>query len=104
MTDEEKNASMKNPVKQLPITQDLRQTSFDNYETQDDHGMHIVGLVKDQTETPYYVVKNSWGKEKNECDGFFYASENYVLYKTTSIMLHKKGLPAAIAKKLGITQ
>lgn len=104
MTDVEKEASMKNPVKQLPITQELRQTAFDNYETQDDHGMHIVGLVKDQTGTPYYVVKNSWGKDRNECDGYFYASENYVLYKTTSIMLHKKGIPAAIAKKLGIAQ
>lgn len=104
MTDEEKNAALKNPVKQLPITQELRQTAFDNYETQDDHGMHIVGLVKDQLNTPYYVVKNSWGKERNDCDGYFYASENYVLYKTTSIMLHKKGIPPAIAKKLGITQ
>lgn len=104
MTDAEKEATMKNPVKQLPITQELRQTAFDNYETQDDHGMHIVGLVKDQIGTPYYVVKNSWGKDRNDCDGFFYASENYVLYKTTSIMLHKKGLPAAIAKKLGIAQ
>lgn len=104
MTDEEKNATLKNPVKQLPITQELRQTAFDNYETQDDHGMHIVGLVKDQLNTPYYVVKNSWGKERNDCDGYFYASENYVLYKTTSIMLHKKGIPPAIAKKLGITQ
>lgn len=104
MTDAEKEAAMKNPLKQLPITQELRQTAFDNYETQDDHGMHIVGLVKDQIGTPYYVVKNSWGKDRNDCDGFFYASENYVLYKTTSIMLHKKGLPAAIAKKMGITQ
>lgn len=104
MTDAEKDATMKNPIKQLPVTQELRQIAFDNYETQDDHGMHIVGLVKDQNNTPYYVVKNSWGKDRNDCDGFFYASENYVLYKTTSIMLHKKGLPAAIAKKLGIVQ
>jgi len=27
-----------------------------------------------------------------------------VLYKTTSIMIHKKAIPAAIAKKLGIQQ
>jgi bleomycin hydrolase len=100
--DEKKNLSLK-PQKQLSITQELRQKAFDNYETQDDHGMHIIGSVKDQNNTPYYLVKNSWGKESNQCDGYFYASESYVLYKTTSIMLHKKALPPAIAKKLGIS-
>jgi bleomycin hydrolase len=104
MTDDQKAEMVKKPQPQLVITQSLRQQAFDNYETQDDHGMHVVGLVKDQNNTPYYIVKNSWGKERNECDGYFYASESYVLYKTTSIMLHKKALPPAIAKKLGITQ
>jgi len=99
--DERKNIGSK-PHKQLTITQELRQKAFDNYETQDDHGMHVIGLVKDQENTPFYLVKNSWGKDVNQCDGYFYASESYVLYKTTSIMLHKKALPPAIAKKLGI--
>jgi len=104
LTEEEiKNSNVK-PVNQLKITQELRQKAFDNYETQDDHGMHIVGTAKDQNGVLYYVVKNSWGKETNQCDGYFYASESYVLYKTTSIMVHKKAIPAAVAKKLGIIQ
>ena len=64
--------------------------------------MHVIGKVKDQNNTMYYLVKNSWGPQSNQCDGYFYASESYVLYKTTTIMLHKKAIPAAIAKKLGI--
>jgi bleomycin hydrolase len=104
MTEEERKSLATKPVKQLSMTQELRQKAFDNYETQDDHGMHITGLVKDQNETNYYVVKNSWGRESNQCDGYFFASESYVLYKTTSIMLHKKALPVAVAKKLGIQQ
>ncbi len=103
MSDEERKNLGTKPLKQMAITQEIRQKAFDNYETQDDHGMHIVGTVKDQNNTPYYLVKNSWGKDRNECDGYFYASESYVLYKTTSIMVHKKAIPAAIAKKLGIT-
>ena len=102
MTDEQKKELATKPQKQLNITQELRQRSFDNYETQDDHGMHVIGKVKDQNNTPYYLVKNSWGPLSNQCDGYFYASESYVLYKTTTIMLHKKAIPAAIAKKLGI--
>lgn len=104
MNPEERKELTVKPHAQLVITQEMRQKAFDNYETQDDHGMHIVGLVKDQNGTPYYLVKNSWGTELNECDGYFFASESYVLFKTTNIMLHKKGLPPAIAKKLGITQ
>jgi bleomycin hydrolase len=104
MSDEEKAELVKKPHAQFRVTPENRQLAFDNYETQDDHGMHVVGLVKDQNATSYYIVKNSWGKDRNECDGYFYASESYVLYKTTSIMLHKKAISAAIAKKLGITQ
>jgi len=103
MSDEEKKIMSVKPQRQMMITQEIRQKAFDNYDTQDDHGMHVVGIVKDQNSTPYYIVKNSWGKDSNQCDGYFYASESYVLYKTTSIMLHKKALPPAIAKKLGIT-
>jgi bleomycin hydrolase len=90
------------PTTQRTITPEMRQLAFDTYETEDDHGMHIVGLVKDQNGAKYYVVKNSWGTKSNECDGYMYASESYVLYKTTCIMLHKSSIPKAIAKKLGL--
>jgi len=104
VSDEEKKSLSLRPVNQVKITQEMRQKAFDNYETQDDHGMHAVGTYKDQNGTLYYLIKNSWGKENNQCDGYLYASESYVLYKTTSIMIHKKAIPAAIAKKLGINQ
>lgn len=104
MTDMEKAMLAIKPHKQLTITPELRQKQFDNYDTQDDHGMHAVGTAKDQNGTLYYIIKNSWGTKRNDCDGYFYASESYVLLKTTSIMLHKKAVPPAIAKKLGISQ
>lgn len=104
MNDLERATLSLKPHKQLTITPELRQKAFDNYDTQDDHGMHAVGTAKDQNGTLYYQIKNSWGTKRNDCDGYFYASESYVLYKTTSIMLHKKAIPASIAKKLGITQ
>lgn len=104
MSEEEKQNLSLMPQAQMTITQELRQKAFDNFETQDDHGMHITGMARDQNGTLYYIVKNSWGKERNQCGGYFYASESYVLYKTTSIMLHKKALSPALAAKLGIAQ
>jgi bleomycin hydrolase len=99
---EEKDEMMVKPVAQLKITQEIRQQGFDNLTTQDDHGMHIVGMAKDQLGTRYYIVKNSWGDDSNECGGYFYCSASYLLYKTTCIMVHKKGIPATISKKLGL--
>lgn len=90
------------PTAQRIITPEMRQQAFDNYETEDDHGMHITGMVKDQNGVKYYTVKNSWGTKSNDCDGYLYASESYVLYKTTCIMLNKNAIPKSIAKKLGL--
>jgi bleomycin hydrolase len=88
--------------KEKTITQEMRQHAFDNYNTTDDHGMHIVGIAKDQWGNKFYYVKNSWGSENHIYNGFFYASKPFVLMNTTSIMINKKALPADIAKKLGI--
>jgi bleomycin hydrolase len=90
------------PSKEQAITQQNRQDAFDNYQTTDDHGMHIVGIYTDQTGKTFYRVKNSWGTKHNDCDGYLFASEAYVKYKTMDIMVHKDSLPKELKKKLGI--
>lgn len=92
---------LQNPVANKTITQEYRQQEFDNYNTQDDHGMHITGLAKDKNNTLYYIVKNSWG-ESNEAKGFIYVSENYVALKTISIMVHKNAIPLTTKRRLGL--
>lgn len=89
------------PGKEKVITQEDRQREFDNYKTTDDHGMHITGIAKDQNGNKYYIVKNSWA-ESNDYKGFFYASETFVKFKSTDLMVNKKGIPEAIRKKLGL--
>ena len=97
----EKTGSVFNaPCTELKITQEMRQIAFDNYETTDDHGMHITGIAKDQKGTKFYMVKNSWGSDRNDGKGYFFASDAFVRYKTTNFMIHKDALPKAIAKKL----
>ncbi|RFS23420.1 aminopeptidase [Chitinophaga silvatica] len=101
MSAEERKNVFLEPVKEKTITPELRQVAFDNFSTQDDHGMHIVGLVKDQNGNKYFRVKNSWGTT-NFGQGYFYVSAPYFAYKTTSIMVNKKAIPADLAKKMGI--
>ncbi|HPT20673.1 MAG TPA: C1 family peptidase, partial [Bacteroidales bacterium] len=89
MTPDEASKVFSEPQPEKTITQELRQMEFDNYSTTDDHGMHIVGLAVDQTGTPFYKVKNSWGVT-GTYDGFIYVSKPYVALRTTNIMVNKK--------------
>ena len=82
-------------------TQEMRQEAFDNWETTDDHGMHLYGIAKDQNGREYYMVKNSWG-EYGDYKGTWYMTKNYVAYKTMNIMVNKNAIPKDIRKKLGI--
>ncbi|MGI6479000.1 MAG: aminopeptidase C [Salinivirgaceae bacterium] len=96
MSEEERQKQMfsfDSPVPEKNITQEIRQIDFDNFKTTDDHGMHIVGIYKDQNGTKYYKVKNSWGPENHKYDGYLYASEAFVKFKTVSIAVNKNALP-----------
>jgi bleomycin hydrolase len=101
MTAEEKADMFNGPKPEPEITPEMRQAAFDNYTTTDDHGMHIIGLAKDQTGREYYIVKNSWG-ETNDYKGFLFVTKNFVKYKTTALMVNKGGIPNDLAKKLGV--
>jgi len=101
MTADEKKSMFNGPKPEKEITVDMRQASFDNYQTTDDHGMQITGIAKDQNGKEYYIVKNSWGTS-NDYKGYLYVTKNFVKYKTTAFLLHKKGIPGDIRKKLEI--
>ncbi len=91
--------SFKEIVPEKEITQQMRQQAFDNYQTTDDHGMHITGYATDQNGKKYFKVKNSWDTD-NLYKGYFYASEPWFLYKTLTIVVHKNAVPKNIMKKL----
>ena len=82
-------------------TQEMRQEAFDNWETTDDHGMHLYGIAKDKNGNEFYMVKNSWGEFGNY-KGIWYMSKNYIAYKTMNFMVNKNAIPKDIRKKLGI--
>ncbi|MFO7844775.1 MAG: C1 family peptidase [Bacteroidales bacterium] len=101
LSTEERVYSFQQPVKEMEITPEMRQKEFDNYKTTDDHGMHIVGVAKDQTGNKFYIVKNSWDVD-NPYDGYIYMSEAFIKYKATDIMIHKEVVPKKIARKLDL--
>lgn len=82
-------------------TQEMRQEAYDNWETTDDHGMHLYGIAKDQNGREYYMVKNSWG-EFGDYKGTWYMTKAFIAYKTMDFMVNKNAIPSDIRKKLGI--
>ncbi len=103
MSKEERASMFDGPKPELEITPEIRQVAYDNYETTDDHGMLITGMVKDQNSNPYYIVKNSWGERENDFRaGYINASKAFVAYKTIGIMMHKDALPKSLKKKMGL--
>ena len=88
-------------MKELAVTQEVRQEMFDNKTSTDDHGMHLFGTAKDQNGTKYYLIKNSWG-ETGAFKGIWYMSENFAKAKTLNYVVNRNAIPVDIQKKLGL--
>jgi len=101
-TKKEQEADITEPVEEKEITQELRQITFNNYSTTDDHLMHIVGIAHNQAGTKFYLTKNSGGSRDRKNGGYVYMSQSYVRLKTTAMMVHKDAIPKKIKKKLGL--
>jgi bleomycin hydrolase len=98
----EEGGDFKNPeAPEKKVSQADRQYLFDSWQLTDDHGMHLTGIAKDQFGNTFYMEKNSWG-EGGKYKGYSYLSVPFMRMRTMSIMLHKDGVPPAIAKKIGL--
>ena len=96
------DSTLKQLLPKNSITQEIRQKAFDNYQTTDDHGMLITGIAKDQNNNKFFHVKNSWGTDYNDYEGYIYVSETFLKYKTISCGVHKDVIPKNIQKRLNI--
>lgn len=98
---EEKKEKIKKPVKEKEITQEMRQKTFENMTTTDDHLMHIVGVAHNQTGTKFYLTKNSGGPDRT-FGGYIYLSRAFFRLKTTAITVHKDSIPSDLKAVLGL--
>jgi len=84
------------------VDQELRQETFFDRSTTDDHLMHLVGLSKDSDGRDCFYTKNSWGAESNDFGGYLHLTDDYVRLKTLAIMVHKDAIPQEIKNKLDL--
>lgn len=98
---EDEKTGLAEIIKEKNITPEYRQQEFENYNTTDDHLMHIVGKLKDQKGNIYYKIKNSWGADEKRVknEGYVYMSIAYMKLKAISVLLHKDALDKKTSKK-----
>lgn len=88
---------LSNEQENIIITQELRQKTFDDKSTTDDHNMHIIGMAKDKKNKLYYLLKNSEGN--NKMNGYIFMSKNVLLLKTISVLVHVDAIPTELKQK-----
>ena len=104
----ERTFSHRNGLAELPrkqrgtVDQELRQETFYNRATTDDHLMHVVGLARDADGRNLFYTKNSWGDSGNNLGGYLNMTEDYVRLKTIAILVNKSSIPEAIRAKLDL--
>lgn len=79
-----------------------RLLNYSTEATERDHMLHLAGKGTDAGGKKWYYLKNSWGTWLSRYKGYLYMNENYFRMKTVILFVHKKALPQALKKKLGI--
>lgn len=86
-------------TREVAVTQPMRQASYENLTTQDDHLMHLVGVEKTKGGKTFFLVKNSWG-EVGPFKGMIHVSEAYFALNTVSVVVPRAALDEALRSKL----
>ncbi|MBQ3780874.1 MAG: aminopeptidase [Bacteroidaceae bacterium] len=79
--------------------QALRQQQWDDWTFTYDHVMLIYGRATDADGNPYYMVKNSWGRQ-GMYDGTWYMSRDYMALNTTYLFLNRHALPRHLQREI----
>jgi bleomycin hydrolase len=81
------------------INQDSRELRFYNHTTEDDHGIHLVGITTTPDGHDWFLIKDSgrssrWGKYP----GYYFYRDDFVRLKMLTFMVHKDAVPELLAK------
>ncbi len=85
------------------INDNARQFRFSNGTTTDDHGMHMVGYMKDKDGKMWYLIKDSSSGSRNIDPkspefGYYFFSEDYFKLKMMGFTVHKDALKKYMKK------
>ncbi|MFH1177289.1 MAG: peptidase C1 [Acidobacteriota bacterium] len=81
------------------IDQDSRELRFENHASEDDHGIHLVGMTATPDGHEWFLIKDSgsssrWGK----FEGYYFYRDDYIRLKMLTYTVHKSAIPEILAQ------
>ncbi len=87
-------------IPQEYIDQDSRELRFNNHTSEDDHGIHLVGMMPSADgHHTWFLIKDSsrsarWGKH----EGYYFYRDDYVRLKMLTYTVHRDAVKDLLAK------
>lgn len=86
-------------IPQHLINQDSREFRFNNHTSEDDHGLHLVGMTTTADGHDWFLIKDSgrssrWGK----FEGYYFYRDDFVRLKMLTYTIHKDAVRDVLAK------
>ena len=87
------------------INEDARQFRFSNETTTDDHGMQLIGILKNYNNSGenWYLIKDSGSGSRNVGEedprfGYYFFHEDYIKMKMMDFTIHKDAVKDILKK------
>ncbi|MCU0291337.1 MAG: hypothetical protein MUF10_05020 [Thermoanaerobaculaceae bacterium] len=85
-------------IPQAAINQSSRELRFDNHTSEDDHGIHLVGIAQTGGHD-WFLIKDSgrsarWGK----FEGYYFYRDDFVRLKMLTFTVHKQAVPELLGR------
>lgn len=84
-------------IPQEAIDQSSREFRIDNHTSDDDHGLHIVGLVK-RNGRDWFLVRDSARSGQRGVPGYYFYRDDYVRLKMLTFMVHRDAIKPLLEK------
>jgi bleomycin hydrolase len=85
-------------IPQTKINQSSRELRFDNHTSEDDHGLHLVGIAQAGGHD-WFLIKDSgrsarWGK----FEGYYFYRDDFIRLKMLTFTVHKQAVPELLSR------
>jgi len=80
------------------IDQGAREFRFTNHTTEDDHGLHVVGLLQRGGHDWFLVKDSARSSHRGAVPGYYFYRDDYVRLKMLTFMVHRDAVKDLLAK------
>lgn len=85
-------------IPQELINQDSRELRFDNHATEDDHGIHLVGIAQAGGHDWFLIKDSGRSSRHGKFEGYYFYRDDYIRLKMLTYTVHKDAVQGILTK------